>query len=399
MYIDFGVSQEIFFSEYLYKKPILLSQAVRQIDVNWRHINEVYERADAADKNFKLMKGYEVPKKEYIESYLNVGKVEYRYIKSVVYEYMRRGATLVHNRIKNEPFVDDLARQVAKFAEAQTITSGYAAFSASSSYRSHWDTRDVFAVQLLGRKRWIIKAPSFELPLYMQQTKNIAHAEEPEEVYLDVILEPGDVLYIPRGWWHNPLPVGEDTFHLAIGTFAPTGFDYVKWLLKNMPNVQACRKNFRLYQQDESVLNSIGDSIRELVVNRANYEDFMSDYIGQHRINSTISLDILGNGQVGSLASAQRLRLNANLLYQGVEGCIVVNGNKMNVDGVSFKLIEYIFLNPLCTVEHVCCAFASYQEDLLNTLLFKLGLSDVVELVGEPLGQPGWIERNRQPTA
>ena len=76
-------------------------------------------------------------------------------------------------------------------------------------------------MQLLGRKRWILRKPNFEFPLYMQQTKNFPDIKEPEEIYMDVILEAGDILYIPRGWWHDPLPLDEETFHLAVATFAP----------------------------------------------------------------------------------------------------------------------------------------------------------------------------------
>lgn len=91
-----------------------------------------------------------------------------------LYRYLRGGATLVYNRIKNDPFVESISRKISAYAGAQTIVSGYAAFSGKSSYRSHWDTRDVFAVQLLGKKRWVIKRPDFEFPLYVQKTKDMS---------------------------------------------------------------------------------------------------------------------------------------------------------------------------------------------------------------------------------
>ncbi|HFX6253253.1 TPA: cupin domain-containing protein, partial [Acinetobacter baumannii] len=94
------------------------------------------------------------------------------------------------------------------------------------------------------RKRWILRKPNFEFPLYMQQTKSFPDIKEPEEIYMDVILEAGDILYIPRGWWHDPLPLNEETFHLAVATFAPTGFEYMRWLQNIMPSILDCRKNF-----------------------------------------------------------------------------------------------------------------------------------------------------------
>lgn len=379
--ICFDVDKKIFFSEYLYKKPYLFKRAFQKGSVSWEQISEIYERADAADRNFKLMNGYEVPKQEYLESYVNVGRLEHRYIKPVVYDYMRKGATLVYNRIRNEPLVSDLARQVAQYAAAQVITSGYAAFSAKSSYHCHWDTRDVFAVQLKGKKRWILKEPNFELPLYMQQTKDMPGAKEPEEVYWDVVIEEGDVLYVPRGWWHNPLPMDGETFHLAIGTFAPTGFDYLNWLMRLAPTMLDGRRNLHGYEESRESLESFGREFGELVANQKVFEQFMADYLGQHRLDSRISLGVLGNGKVERLADTQQIRLNANLLYCFAEGFLLVNGNKLDVDEISRQLIEYLYERRVCTVSEVLVEFSDHQGDKLHGLLFELGLNDVIELV------------------
>lgn len=175
MHIDFDISPEAFRSEYLYRKPKLFKGAVKNISNPWPQINEVYQRADPTDELFKFRKGPLIPKEHYVEAFQDVGRTRYRLNKAAVYEYLRDGATLIHNRINNEPWVDALARQVARFARAQTIVSGYLAFGADASFRSHWDTRDVFAVQLVGKKHWSISAPNFEMPLYMQQSKDLPH--------------------------------------------------------------------------------------------------------------------------------------------------------------------------------------------------------------------------------
>ena len=363
------------------KKPCLFKSAISDIDLTWSDVNEIYERADASDRTFKLMNGYEVPKKEYLESYMNVGRLETRYIKPVIYDYMRKGATLVYNRIQNEPKISDLVYQIANYAGAQTITSGYAAFSSKSSYKSHWDTRDVFAVQLFGRKRWILKAPSFDLPLYMQQTKDMPCIEEPEEIYMDIVIEPGDILYVPRGWWHNPIPIGEETFHLAVGTFAPTGFDFLNWLMNYMPEIEACRKNFHNYDNDKKNLIAMKNSISDLFDDKNVYENFMRDYLGQQRVDSKLSLDVLGNSDVKFLSEAQKIKVNANTLPFFSEGFVVVNGNKVNVDSISGSLIENVFDKGLCTVFDVLDSFDEKSKDKVNALLFELGINDVIELV------------------
>lgn len=382
-HIEFRIKKDVFFSDYVYQKPLLFKQSIHGLNISWDEISEIYERADASDQSFKLMNGYEVPKEEYVEAYINVGKVEHRFIKPVVYDYMRKGATLVYNRIRNEPLVSNISRQIAQFANAQVITSGYAAFSAKSSYRSHWDTRDVFAVQIKGRKRWILKKPTFELPLYMQQTKNIADAKEPEEVYWDIILEAGDLLYVPRGWWHNPIPLDGETFHLAIGTFAPTGFDYLSWLIQFAPDILEGRRNLHSYEGSQISLESFGREFSALIPNRDMFERFMADYIGQQRVDSKISLGVLANNKVKQLKDSQHVRLNVNMLHPFSNGQMIVNGNRLNVDDIAQNLITYINNHNPCRVKDIIDEFSDYPTSKLHELLFQLALNDVIELISE----------------
>jgi len=381
MIINFNLDKSFFAEKYLYQEPFLFKSAIDTSNFSWKDVNLLFSSSDfASENNFKLMNGYEVPKKEYVESYDNLGVTEYRCITSKLYEYLRNGATLVRNRIKNEAFVDKISQQIGCFSEARTITGGYAAFSSKSSYKSHWDTRDVYAVQLLGRKRWILKKPNFEFPLYMQQTKNFKSIQEPEEIYMDVTLEAGDILYIPRGWWHDPLPLGEETFHLAVATFAPTGFEYMQWLQNTVPDILACRKNLSSFEKDEETINTISKQFAQIINDKRYYESFMMHHLVNHHVESPISLDILGNGEVEKLNPDQRISLNANLIYLFEDGFVLVNGNKINVDNISLGLIKYIFENPNSSVFDVISKFNNFSEEKINKIIFQLALENIIGL-------------------
>ncbi|MDV4305438.1 JmjC domain-containing protein [Acinetobacter baumannii] len=381
MLLNFSLDKETFKNDYLYQKPFLFKSAIDSTNFSWKEVNELYSRGDISHRDFKLMNGCQVSKKEYVESYDFLGVTEYRCITSVLYEYLRNGATLVRNRIKNEPFVDQISKQIGSFAEARTLTGSYAAFSSKSSYKSHWDTRDVYAVQLLGRKRWILRKPNFEFPLYMQQTKNFPDIKEPEEIYMDVILEAGDILYIPRGWWHDPLPLDEETFHLAVATFAPTGFEYMRWLQNVMPGILDCRKNFTHFENDAEMINSISQQVMEIIKDKNCYQSFMTHHLAEQSVTSMLSLDVLGNGKVSQLNRNQKLYLNANLLHYFDEGFVIVNGNKINVDGTSLSLIQYLFNHPYSRVEDILSNFIEHPPEKINKLLFQLSVENVIELV------------------
>ncbi|WP_193004267.1 JmjC domain-containing protein [Neisseria yangbaofengii] len=344
MEIKFNIEQEEFYRDYRYRKPYLFKQALNLPDKQtlWREINEIYQRANPIDDSFKFRKGRLIPKEQYVEAFDNVGKTRYRFNKAAVYEHLKNGATLVYNRINNEPFSDGIAHQIAQFARAQTIVSGYLAFGEDASYKNHWDTRDVFAVQLVGKKHWSLSAPNFEMPLYMQQSKDLPHIPEPETADMEVVLEAGDILYIPRGWWHNPVPMGCETFHLAIGTFPPNGHNYMEWLMNKVPAIVGFRHNLQGWEHDKSRLKTAAEEFAAQIADPDNYEAFMQEFLGEQRTDSRFAFEIFGNPHSDGLPEDALLSLNTVDASTLEKGYLIANGIKLNIDDSSILLLKAI---------------------------------------------------------
>ncbi|HEZ2024732.1 TPA: cupin, partial [Neisseria meningitidis] len=100
------------------KKPFIFKKSLDVSCISWKEINELYQRADPTDWQFKFRKGEIIPKEAYVESFNDVGRIRHRFNKTAVYQYLQDGATMVYNRIDNEPFVDSIAKQIAQFAQA-----------------------------------------------------------------------------------------------------------------------------------------------------------------------------------------------------------------------------------------------------------------------------------------
>ena len=80
----------------------------------------------------------------------------------------------------------------------------------------HHDDYDILVVQLLGRKRWFISARTSDLPnAWNKLPENSSRIDRFEEVPV----EPGDVLYLPRGTTHR-VDAASESIHLSIG-FVP----------------------------------------------------------------------------------------------------------------------------------------------------------------------------------
>lgn len=76
----------------------------------------------------------------------------------------------------------------------------------SQGFAPHYDDVDVFILQLEGFKRWRVYAPFNKaeiLPRTSSRDYTEKEVEEMGEEEVDMVLGPGDVLYLPRGWIHQ----------------------------------------------------------------------------------------------------------------------------------------------------------------------------------------------------
>lgn len=84
----------------------------------------------------------------------------------------------------------------------------------AQGFNLHVDGHDTFLVQIAGAKRWRLWRPPIHLP--MLGTIDQASAPDgPPDLEFDVT--GGDLLYIPRGWWHEGATAAELSLHLTIG--------------------------------------------------------------------------------------------------------------------------------------------------------------------------------------
>jgi hypothetical protein len=104
----------------------------------------------------------------------------------------------------------------------------------SRGFSAHYDVHDVFVLQLAGSKHWTVHAPVHPDPLRDQPWNDhadaVASRARDDAPALDAVLEPGDVLYLPRGWLHAATALGGVSAHLTVGVHVVTRFALVEAL-------------------------------------------------------------------------------------------------------------------------------------------------------------------------
>lgn len=129
------------------------------------------------------------------------------------------------------------ARRPPALAPSPWIHTGrvpgrYLTPAGTQGFAPHYDDIEAFILQVEGRKRWrLYNNPSGEtLPRF---SSGNFEQEEIGEVILDITLEPGDLLYFPRGVVHQgvaPEEGAEHSHHLTISAYQQN--DWMSYLSK-----------------------------------------------------------------------------------------------------------------------------------------------------------------------
>ncbi|WP_460966394.1 cupin domain-containing protein [Pedococcus soli] len=146
------------------------------------------------------------------------------------------GATLVLQGLHRTwgPVVE-FAQQLAADLGHPTQVNAYVTPPQNTGFSDHYDVHDVFVLQVSGTKRWRIRRPVLDSPLRHQPwTDRRAAVEEAarEVPMIETTLEPGDCLYLPRGYLHSATALGGVSTHLTVGVHSWTRHHLADEMLK-----------------------------------------------------------------------------------------------------------------------------------------------------------------------
>jgi ribosomal protein L16 Arg81 hydroxylase len=157
---------------------------------------------------------------------LNAGGLE------AVFQHYRKGSTISFLFLHEHwPPLKKLCQSIAAELSAGVQVNVYLTPPNEKGLKTHYDTHDVFVLQTYGAKRWRIYDSPIKLPLL--DRPYIADAsKDPGVPRVEVSLNSGDLLYIPRGYLHDAVSLEASSLHLTIGirpvTWASVIFDAVQ---------------------------------------------------------------------------------------------------------------------------------------------------------------------------
>lgn len=163
-----------------------------------------------------------------------------------VFELYAGGATVVLQALhRTWPPLVEFCRQLAGELGHPTQCNAYVTPPGSRGFRAHYDTHDVFVLQVDGTKRWHVYEPVLALPLPSQPSSTRARdgnlLAEGDTPLLSTVLQPGDALYLPRGYIHSAETAENRSIHLTVGVAPITWYD----VLSDALRLAGDREDFR----------------------------------------------------------------------------------------------------------------------------------------------------------
>lgn len=170
-----------------------------------------------------------------------------------VFDEFANGATIVFQSMHR--YWEPLSRycRALEIALGHPVqANGYITPPAARGFAAHEDEHDVFVLQSHGTKQWRIHdchdLPPSRLPL------------------IDVLVAPGDSLYIPAGYPHSASTLGEASVHITVGILTMTWAAVLEQALKVVEAEPELRRPLplRFVAEDGAFADEVGRRLKHI---------------------------------------------------------------------------------------------------------------------------------------
>jgi len=377
--IDFGLPAGEFRERYAEREPYVQRHALRGAAFEWAELDAALQRVEPTAPIVQLFNGGALAEERYTDVVPELGAPRRRLAKRRFYAELKAGATLVVNGFEHySPTALRLCAEVGRFCSAPVAGNAYLSIGGRGTFGRHWDTHDVFALQLIGRKRWQVFAPTFPLPLGMHRSEG-SGTDCPATPVLDCMLETGDLLYVPRGWWHHVLPEEGASLHLSVGTYAPTVHDYVSWACaRHLPAALAARRSFGAAAGAD--LDAAVDALRAVVLSAASRAEFEREAASRERSRTELHTELhLALGAAG-LEPGDVVSINAAYRLDATAAEIVVRGGRLRLHPLARSIMAALGDGAL-SLEALCGKLGSDHRGEIRAAVLELAEHDVLTVV------------------
>jgi hypothetical protein len=187
-------------------------------------------------------------------------------------QYLRAGCTVVLDAMDSfDPTMEIACRALQWWSHELVQVNTYLTTNDAKGFKLHWDDHDVVIVQIAGEKSWEVRGQSRPVPMYIDAAPN---QTPPEGTVWSGIMRTGDVMHIPRGYWHQATRSDRGdgySLHITFGFQKRTGVDWLSWVANHSREEEPFRHDLNRW-------GSIDDLIEQEQVLKTLASQMLTDY-------------------------------------------------------------------------------------------------------------------------
>lgn len=155
------------------------------------------------------------------EEYIRDGLVD----RGVVARQHQGGSTIILQQLHQfDPTLSDFCRALEQVFSCHIQTNIYLSPPEAQGFSTHYDSHDVFVLQVEGEKLWRLYDEPVDLPFRGERFDR--HKHKPGPLKDEFILKAGDCAYVPRGMLHDAsTSEGNPSLHITVGLIVKTWAD------------------------------------------------------------------------------------------------------------------------------------------------------------------------------
>ncbi|EDQ89400.1 uncharacterized protein MONBRDRAFT_25525 [Monosiga brevicollis MX1] len=224
------IDLKTFFSEYWETKPLLIRRKNRQ---RFKGLFSSQQLDDVIRSNY-IKYGVNIDMARYSDGVRTTENPEGRVHANTMWALYEDGCSIrmLNPQTYAKP-VWQLISTLQEYFQCMVGCNTYLTPPGAQGFAPHYDDIEALILQLEGSKRWrLYNNPTGER-LPRTSSRNFDQSELSEPI-LDVVLQPGDFLYFPRGMAHQAVSTpDEHSLHITLSTYQL--FDWAEYFKKLVP--------------------------------------------------------------------------------------------------------------------------------------------------------------------
>lgn len=286
-----GIDRERFLDQYFDKAPYYQAGSVDDVSdlFSWSRMNDLLARPKLWDANTieMALDGMVLPPPQYCRpGHGRQGEQGLRPDRGKVTALLQKGATFVLDFLEGiDPQVSEVSRALERLTGANTSCNAYCSWKSVRGYASHFDCMDVFALQIEGEKTWNLYEGRFPEATFVPGSRpsdftTEQHDKMKGKLVQQVTTRPGDLLYLPRGLYHDALATDTASLHLSFGSTPAVGVAVLEMIAREMQGQEYFRKRLPHFEDRAALgayLQGIGQTVNKVLADPA-FHDFVANF-------------------------------------------------------------------------------------------------------------------------